>query len=258
MTNTTPTRFQAKRLWWPLLLLTLAALVISAVQYRKKSHIRELVVDIEPLEGGNLMVTSSDIRTAIDRAFGFPMEGLPMQDIDVARIEKVLEKDPLILNADVFVDARSDLRVKIEQRLPLLRVIDQDGKNYYLDENGIRMPLSRHFSVRVLAANGNIPPHVPDFLERKKHGLKDLFLLATEISGDPFLHGMIQQIYVNNKGEFILAPMVGDQLILMGTYRDMAEKLRKLKIFYKEAIPYEGWRKYSVIDLRYRGQVVGR
>lgn len=258
MTDTSPARFSKKRLVWSLLLVVLAALVVSAVQYRKKTHIRELMVEIEPLEDGSLTVTSSDIRTAIDRAFGFPMEGLPMQDIDVARIEKVLEKDPLILNADVFVDARSDLRINIEQRPPLVRVIDQDGKNYYLDENGIRMPLSRHFSVRVLAANGNIPPHVPDFMERKKHGLKDLFLLSKEISGDAFLHGMIQQIYVNNKGEFVLVPMIGDQLILLGTYRDIPEKLRKLKIFYKEALPYEGWRKYSVIDLRYRGQVVGR
>jgi cell division protein FtsQ len=69
---------------------------------------------------------------------------------------------------------------------------------------------------------------------------------------------MIEQIYVNNKGEFVLAPMLGDHIILFGYYKDAEEKLRKLKIFYKEVLPYEGWRKYDTIDLRFRGQVIGR
>ncbi len=29
-----------------------------------------------------------------------------------------------------------------------------------------------------------------------------------------------------------------------------------LKIFYKEALPYEGWNKYSGVSLQYDGQVV--
>lgn len=252
------TRTNLKRVGWLGVLLIGAMLIISAVEYRKSSHIREVDVEIEPLEDERLMVTSSDIREAISRGFGFPMEGLPIKDIDIARLEKVLEKDPLILNADVYIDARSNLRIRVEQRAPLLRVMDQNGLNYYLDPNGVRMPLSRHASVRVLAANGAIPPYVPDFLGRKQHRLKDLFLLAQDIEADAFLRPMIEQIYVNNRGEFVLAPMLGDQIILFGYYRDAAEKLRKLKIFYKEALPYEGWRRYDTIDLRFRGQVVGK
>jgi cell division protein FtsQ len=247
-----------KRLLWLGGLLLLAGLAVSAVQYRRSSHIRELEATIEPLADGSLMLTPADIREAIDRGFGFSMEGLPLRDVDVARLEKVLEKDPLILDADVFVDARNTLRVEVEQRPPLLRVQDRNGLNYYLDGQGLKMPLSKHTSVRVLAANGYIPPYVPDFLERKRHRIKDVFLLAKDISADPFLLAMIEQIYVNNKGEFVLAPMLGDHVILFGYYKDAEEKLRKLKIFYKEVLPYEGWRKYDTIDLRFRGQVIGR
>jgi cell division protein FtsQ len=32
--------------------------------------------------------------------------------------------------------------------------------------------------------------------------------------------------------------------------------LNRLKIFYKEGMPYEGWRKYETINLKYSGQVV--
>ena len=35
-------------------------------------------------------------------------------------------------------------------------------------------------------------------------------------------------------------------------------RLRRLKTFYREGLPYEGWRKYSSFDLRYADQVVAR
>ena len=36
----------------------------------------------------------------------------------------------------------------------------------------------------------------------------------------------------------------------------MKEKLEKLKVFYKEGLTKVGWDKYSVINLKYKGQVV--
>jgi cell division protein FtsQ len=34
------------------------------------------------------------------------------------------------------------------------------------------------------------------------------------------------------------------------------EKFEKLKIFYREAIPYEGWDKYEEINLKFKRQIV--
>ncbi len=247
-----------QRTTWLVSVFLGAALVISAVEFKQSSHVEELDIVVKPLEDGSLLVKPEDIRNSINRSFGFALEGLSIKDLEVDRLEKVLEKDPLILNADAYVDARNVLHIKVYQRQPVLRVIDQNGLNYYLDKDGFKMPLSPHFSVRVLVASGYIPPHVPDFLERKRHRVKDVFLLAKELLADPFLNAMVEQIYVTNTGEIVFIPMVGDQKILFGPYRDSAEKLRKLRIFYKEVVPYKGWRKYDAIDLRYRGQVVGR
>lgn len=247
-----------RRLGWIAALFLGASLVISAVEQKQSQRITNVDIDIKPLPDGSNLVKDEDILKSIDRSMGFRMEGLPIRDLDVARLERMLEKDPLILNADAYIDARNDLHIRVEQRQPLMRIIDRNGINYYLDKDGMKMPLSQHFSARVLVASGNIPPHVPDFMERKRHMLKSLFLLSNEILKDPFLRDMIEQIYVNNQGEIVLAPLIGDQKILFGPYRDSAQKLRNLKIFYKEALPYEGWRKYNYIDLRFRGQVVGR
>ena len=40
------------------------------------------------------------------------------------------------------------------------------------------------------------------------------------------------------------------------TDKVVEEKFSKLKVFYKEAIPYEGWEKYKSISLKYDKQIV--
>jgi cell division protein FtsQ len=67
---------------------------------------------------------------------------------------------------------------------------------------------------------------------------------------------MIVQIHANAKREFTLVPMLGDQKIIFGEYDDSMAKWKKLKVFYKEAMPFVGWRKYRNLDLRFRNQIV--
>ena len=167
-----------------------------------------------------------------------------------------MEDDPFVLNADVFVDAKNQVHIQIDQRIPVLRIIDKTGQNYYLDEFGTKMPLSKHFTARVLVATGNIPPFDPEFLERKKHVLKDLFELTAIILNDEFLEPMIEQIYVDDSQEFLLSPNIGDQKILLGDLANIDNKIFKLKTFYKEAMPFKGWQKYKIINLKFKGQVV--
>ncbi|MFN6085466.1 MAG: hypothetical protein ACK476_11145, partial [Fluviicola sp.] len=68
-------------------------------------------------------------------------------------------------------------------------------------------------------------------------------------------------VHRNQWGDFILIPQVGGHEIVFGTAnsdRDVKEKFEKLKTFYKEGIPYEGWNKYSSINLKYKNQIVGK
>jgi cell division protein FtsQ len=84
--------------------------------------------------------------------------------------------------------------------------------------------------------------------------------LTQYLREDDFLSALVEQIYVNTKGELVLAPKVGDQVIYLGRYHETKtlERLRRLKIFYREGLPYEGWRKYKSFDLRFSDQVIAR
>ena len=119
------------------------------------------------------------------------------------------------------------------------------------------MPLSKHFSARVLVATGNIPPFDKNFLQRKKQNtLKDLFELTNIFMKDEFLNPLIEQIFVTNSEEYILIPNLGDQKIILGNMENLEKKLFYLETFYKEAVPYKGWQKYKTINLKFKGQVV--
>jgi len=250
------TRQQLKALGWMATLLIGAMIVLSAVNHRKSSAVKGVEVDIKPLPNGDLLMQPVDVTELIHKAFGYEFQSRSVRTVEIERLEKVLEKDPLVQDAEVYLDARDFVRVSVTQREPVIRIIDKDGWNYYLDKNGKRMPLSKHFTARVVVATGSIPAYVPDFLQRERHILRQLFMLSQDLRNDAFLSAMIGQVFVSSNGDFILAPLIGDQKIVFGKYEDAKEKIQNLKIFYREAMPYEGWRKYRSIDVRYRGQVI--
>lgn len=244
------------RMAWVAGILLFVLIITSAVERKKEMLISDTIVEVEPLDGENLLIDSADVITIINRKYGSPLNDQPSIQVDEDRLESILEEDPFVKNAEVVLTANGKLKILIEQRKPVLRIFDGRGNNYYLDESGAKIPPSRHFTTRTLVANGEIQSYSTDFLQRKNHPLKDLFELALFILHDDFWNAQIEQIYVNNKNEFVLIPKVGDQSIIFGDYDNVEDKFNRLKVFYEKAISKEGWRKYHSIDLRFRGQVV--
>jgi len=251
-------RLRYDRIIWLLLLAMVLMILFISINQKKNSFAEQVVVEVIPLDGKDKLITESDARQALLRAFGNTLEGTELDRLEVERVEMVLEEDPFVADADAYVDQADTLRVKIQQRAPVVRVLDYRGGNYYLDESGAKMPPSKHFTARTPVATGNIPLYAADFMEQKKHALKDLLYIIQSLRDDKFFAGFIQQIHVNNAGEYILTPLIGDQLIMLGDTSRLEEKLDNLKIFYKEAMPYAGWGKYRIINLKYEGQVVAR
>jgi len=231
-------------------------LIAAAVERKKEMTVAATVVEVAPLEGGSYLIDSADIIKIINRSFGMSLDEQAAGLIDEDRVERVLEEDPFVKNAEVVLTANSKLKIFVEQREPILRVVDNMGVQYYLDNEGFRFPLSKHFAARTLVATGNITPHTPEFLKKKRHKMKDLFELTQFLLADELWRAMFEQVYVNAKGEYVLIPNVGDQVILLGECENIEDKFRRLKVFYKEGMSYEGWQKYKSIDLRFKGQVV--
>lgn len=251
-------RLRYDRIIWVLFLVIIGVVLLSAIRGRKNSFADRTEVEVVPLNGEDKLISEANVRQLLLRTFGSDLNGTELGRLEMERMEQEVEKDPFVYNADVYVDQNNILRVKIDQRAPMVRVLDNDGGNYYLDENGIKMPPSANFAAHVIVATGNLPPYSPDFQKKKRSRLKDLFLLTQTILADDFLKHFVQQIHVTNTDDFVLVPLVGDQKIVVGSIRHLEDKIERLKIFYRQGMPYAGWRKYETINLKYSGQVVCR
>lgn len=247
-----------KRLGWAAVFFVSLGLVVNSIDKKGNTEVAQIRVNIDPLPDGSKLVTELDIEELVTERFGVPLTVLPVKEVNVERLERVLEEDPFIIDAEAYIDAKNRVSIDIVQREPILRVIDNNGLNYYLDKDGFKMPLSSNYSARVLVATGNLPPHVPSFRERKQNYLRDVFELAEILRSDEFLSAMIQQVHVSNRGEITLIPMVGKHKIYFGRYRNPEDKLDRLKVYYQRILPMAGFKKHREIDLRYKGQVVGR
>ncbi len=249
-------RLRYDRMIWMVFLFIVGLVLLSAVSRKKNSFAESTEVEIIPLRSGEKMISDRDVRQNLLLAFGNTLEGTELADLEVERMERVLEEDPFVADAETYVGLSNVLHVRIDQREPILRILDNTGGNYYLDKTGAKIPCSAIYTPRVLVATGNIAPYSTDFQKRKRNSLKDLFHLAQALQDDPVLSVFIQQIHINNAGEFVLVPLVGDQKIILGSARNLENKFKRLKLFYTEAMPYAGWRKYRTINLKYSGQVV--
>lgn len=245
---------------WVAILLAVFVLALSAIGKREASAVATVSPVVLPLPSGESLVTPEELLAKLAASFVQPLDELTLEDIDIQRVERTLEGQPFVADADAFVDDDLQLNVIVTQRVPLLRVIAENGQNYYLDESGFRMPLSESHTARVPVVTGNVVLWSEDFMEREENQLRQLVELARYLRVDPFLNALVEQIYVNNNGELVLAPKVGDQVIYLGRYDDelTPERLRNLKIFYREGLPYEGWNKYKSFDLQYANQVVAK
>jgi cell division protein FtsQ len=248
-----------KQLGWMGFLLIVVLSVTSAVQRKKGSSCEDISVKIKKtIDTDTTFITEKDIIDLLSTSFEEEILGNSLERIDIGRMERILERNPFVKEVDVFMDNKNVIHIEIIQRKPMMRIMDSDGRNYYLDADGNYMPLSIHYTARVPVATGFIPAHTPDFLARKQYGLKDIFELMTLLNNDPFYKVMIEQVHVSQNGDIILIPKIGGQQILFGIYHQAQKKLERLKIFYDQALPHEGWDKYRLIDIRFSNQIVCR
>ncbi len=240
-----------------LIVATAAILIISAVEKKEDDNVTNVFINIEPLENGKTLIDSLDVLTEIERAFGFKLESQKTGIVNIERVERIMEDEPFVKDAEVFMDTKNRVHISIKQREPILRVFDKNGDTFYLDTEGQKMPTSKHYTARILVATGDIKPPEPDFMSYKEHILKDLYYLTQYIRADDFWNSMVEQVHVE-KGEFILIPKIGKQKIQFGKFEKIENKFRRLRKFYEEGMSRVGWSKYRTIDVRFDGQVVGR
>lgn len=184
--------------------------------------------------------------------------GRKLENINIQELENKLRANPFIEFAKVYTEMDGILRVEVSQRQPILRVMNHYDMDFYIDQHGLKIPLSSNFTARVLVANGYIEELFTNHVDSlHTHLAKDLYKTADFIRKDSLWDAQIAQIYVNSDREIELIPRVGSQRILIGNADSLNVKLKNLVAFYKQVLPQVGWDKYSKINIKYTNQVIG-
>ncbi|WP_205942393.1 cell division protein FtsQ/DivIB [Pedobacter sp. SYP-B3415] len=221
----------------------------------KKKELRCTNVDIL-IPGADNFIEREEIDQIIKDGNGI-LIGRVLQDINLNRIEKNIQSNPYIAFAKVYADMDGVIHIEINQRQPVLRIINVGGQDYYIDKDGLKMPVSSNFTAHVLVATGNIREHFggkPDTLRSKL--ARDLYETALYLKKDTLWDAQIEQLVVDERNDITMIPRVGNQRIILGNADSLDVKMNNLLIFYKNAMPKVGWDTYKSISIKYTNQIV--
>jgi cell division protein FtsQ len=231
----------------------MVSLLLAAIGKKNNGICRDYTITIEGAKN-NLFIDTKDVEQILFKATNGPLKGDPVASFNLYELEQTLEKNTWIDEADMYFDNKDVLHVTITEKEPIARIFTTDGKSYYINDNGRRMPLSDKMSARVPVFTG--------YADKKKMDAADSLLLkqvtnvAVFIANDPFWMSQVAQIDITEDGNFEMVPLVGNHLVKLGTGENFQRKFNRLMVFYKQVLSKTGFDKYKVIDVQYKGQIV--
>jgi cell division protein FtsQ len=162
--------------------------------------------------------------------------------VDLKEVETRLQNNPMIKKADVYLTIDGQLNALIQQRKPLARVVD--SPDYYIDEDGKKMPLSSVYAARVPLVTGALK------------NVKDILPFLKKIHSDSFFNKMIVAIEVTPAQNIIAKCRKNDFIIDFGSAKDLSKKFKNFKAFYTKTRQDSTLMSYNKISLQFGNQVI--
>ena len=201
----------------------------------------------------------------LDLAYGNSSRilGQPVKNVNLLEIENRINVLRELKVAEVYRTIDGNVHIYADQREPLMRIMPDNGGDFFLDEDGVIVRRRNLYTPRLHIVGGNI--NISEAMLNGvsvldtsiKHSiLKDIYHLVNYINDDDFWSAQIDQVYVDDDNKIDLITRIGNQTVHLGTIENFKGKLRNLEAFYDKVLPEVGWNKYSVINLEYKDQIV--
>ena len=200
-------------------------------------------IEIEFLGSDNLYTTQAMVNKLLIQNYG-SLQNMPKEKLVLNTIEKVIETNEMVKNAQVYLTVNGELISKIEQRQPIGRV--EGSTKFYLDEDGRNMPLSDNHTARVPIITGKITAK----------SLEDVYEILKYINEDDFLRKNVIGIHIEDELKYQLKFRVENFVVNLGDINDLQRKFNNFKAFYAKAIRDKTLEDYQVVSLEFNNQVV--
>lgn len=181
-------------------------------------------------------------------------DGKLLSEVNVRDIEECLKKHPFIDSvicyeqpASTFKQSGAVVKVVLTQLHPVMRIMAENGEDYYIDADGKVLP-RMNYTAYLPVATGHIS---------KGYAKEYLTQLGAYLQQQQFWNDQVEQINVDEHGSMELVTRVGEQVILLGQPVNLEKKFDNLRRFYEKVLSQVGWNKYTKINLEFDNQVIG-
>ena len=248
------TTINRKKLSYALLALGFLALISFVWQQSRQRICQNINFEIKRQQEA-YYITEETLKKTLTQNQINPI-GLPVNQLNLTKIEQVLELNPFVQNAEAYTSVIGNLHIEITQRNPILRIINQFGTSYYIDDQKHKIPISQNYTPYLLVANGHITENLTQSDTIQSKDLNNIYTLCKYIDKDEFLKPLIVQIYANANGDLELSTRLWNQTVLIGDTSNLAEKFLRLRYFYEQAPKYEFIDKYKQLIVKYNNQII--
>lgn len=238
-----------KRILLFIVLLLVITYLIMAITAFNRTPAAQICHDIELIIKDTVyagFVTKKEVIALLDKKKINPI-GKDIEHIRTKALERELTKHSLIDRVECYKTPSGKLYIELMQRIPILRIMANNGTNYYLDNKGMVMPRDAKCVAHLAVVTGNV---------EKSFAMRDLYKFGVFLQNNPFWNAQIEQIHVLPDKSIELVPRVGDHLIYLGKLENFEKKLQRVKLFYEKGLNQVGWNKYSRISVEFGNQII--
>ena len=228
-----------------------AALLLAAVMWgyrmRPTDGVCASMAFIIEDRAERLYVTEGEL-TSLLQAEGLYPVGRKLDIVSLHRIEKTIAAHPMVRTAECYLTPRNEIKVRLTQRIPLLRV-QTPGDAYFIDTDRRVMPVRAAVRDSVLLATGAVG------VQMASGPLADF---AQWLRNNPFWHQRVHHVRVESPQMVYIYQKGNNPRVVMGNMHDYGKKLAKLRVFMENGAEAAKDKNYTELDLRFKGQVIGR
>ena len=162
--------------------------------------------------------------------------------LDLKVAEDLLISNPMIASAEIFRTPQGTLNVNLEERKPIVRIIN-NNEEFYIDNFGHRVPISNRYS-----------PRVPIYYGQADKNLEDLVNFIKLLKNDSF--AAVEIIDLKNlNNNYILGLRSFPFKIIWGKNSKNGHKIKKLKYLYTY-LENRDFLKIEKVNLSFDKQIV--
>nr|WP_245402628.1 hypothetical protein [Pontibacter sp. E15-1] len=207
-------------------------------------------------EYNNYFISDKEVRDLLTREGERKLEGLSNRDIDLKNLEKRIETNKFVKEAEVSRGLDGNVHVQVKQTRPIARIIRPNQQDVYIDAEGGILPLSDRYTARVIPITKSTLIKASDSGFFQDSTGQSYLSLLEFIEQDAFWKAQLAQMHINGAGEVSFLPQVGEHTIEFGKPVRVEQKFKKLMIFYKEVLPSMGWDRYKRVNVEYEDQII--